>query len=87
MHVARSAIASWEARPERRSWQAHQVREYLVSVVAQELERNVPLIDSCDERIREQFQLAANQYELTTDLLDGFAVVLPEVGNGLEVRR
>ncbi len=45
--IARSAVAAWEARGERRSWHAHQVREYLVSTVNQELERNMPLIRTC----------------------------------------
>jgi hypothetical protein len=40
----------------------------------------------CDERIGKQLKLAADQYELTTDLLDGFTIVFPEIGNGFEVR-
>ncbi|MGR8921113.1 MAG: MotA/TolQ/ExbB proton channel family protein [Gammaproteobacteria bacterium] len=45
--VARSAVAAWDGRPERKSWHAHQVREYLISTVGQELERNMPLIRTC----------------------------------------
>ncbi len=40
------AIKQWEARAERRSWHAHQVREQLISAVAMGLERNLPLIKS-----------------------------------------
>ena len=45
--LARDAIAEWEARVERTSWYAHQVREYLISTVAQDLERGMPLIKTC----------------------------------------
>jgi biopolymer transport protein ExbB len=45
--LARDAIKAWEARVERTSWHAHQVREYLVSTVAQDLERGMPLIKTC----------------------------------------
>jgi len=38
------AIADWERRSERKSWHAHQVRELLISVVNQQLERNMALI-------------------------------------------
>ena len=43
--VAR-ALRAWEARGERRSWHAHQVRVQLVSAVAQGLERNLKLIQA-----------------------------------------
>lgn len=45
--IAKDAIAAWEARGERRSWHAHQVRAYLISIVQQELERNMPMIKTC----------------------------------------
>ncbi len=44
---AAGALNAWEARRERVSWHAHQVREYLISTVAQELERNMLLIQTC----------------------------------------
>lgn len=43
----RAALAQWEARSERTSWHAHQIRELLISTVAQGLERNVGLIKTC----------------------------------------
>ena len=45
--IARSAVAAWDARAERVSWHAHQIREYLISTVGQELERNMLLIQTC----------------------------------------
>ena len=45
--VARVTIQQWEARKERASWHAHQIREYLISTVGQELERNMLLIGTC----------------------------------------
>jgi len=42
----RAALHAWEARPERRSWHAHQVRAELISTIAQGLERYLPLIKS-----------------------------------------
>lgn len=42
-----SALAQWEARPERNSWHAHQIRELLISTVSQGLERNMALIKTC----------------------------------------
>lgn len=44
--LARQAHAAWEARSERRSWQAHRIREQWVSLARQALERNLPLIQS-----------------------------------------
>jgi biopolymer transport protein ExbB len=43
----RAALAQWEARAERTSWHARQIRELLVSTVAQGLERNMALIQTC----------------------------------------
>ena len=46
-HLANSAVAQWEARTERTSWHAHQIRELLISTVSQGLERNMGLIKTC----------------------------------------
>jgi len=46
-NATRAAVAEWEARAERTSWHAHQIRELLLSTVAQGLERNMPLIKTC----------------------------------------
>jgi biopolymer transport protein ExbB len=40
------SLQQWEARGERRSWHAHQIREQLISSASQGLERNLPLIKS-----------------------------------------
>lgn len=45
--IAAAAAGTWQARAERVSWHAHQVRDYLISTVTQELERNVQLIRTC----------------------------------------
>jgi biopolymer transport protein ExbB len=45
--LANSAVAQWEARTERTSWHAHQIRELLISTVSQGLERNMGLIKTC----------------------------------------
>ena len=45
--AARHVLAQWEARPERVSWHAHRVREYMISTVAQQLERNMMMIQTC----------------------------------------
>ena len=45
--IARSTIQSWEARSERASWHAHQVRELMISTATQEIERNMSLIKTC----------------------------------------
>ncbi|MFT4582787.1 MAG: biopolymer transport protein ExbB [Gammaproteobacteria bacterium] len=42
-----AALAQWEARTERNSWHAHQIRELLISSVSQELERHMGLINTC----------------------------------------
>ena len=46
-HATRIALAQWEARAERTSWYAHQVRVLLISTVSQGLERNMALIKTC----------------------------------------
>ena len=45
--LANSAVTQWEARAERTSWHAHQIRELLISTVSQGLERNMGLIKTC----------------------------------------
>ena len=42
-----AAINEWEARAERTSWAAHQVREQLVSGVASKLRENLSMIQAC----------------------------------------
>ncbi len=44
---ARRALADWESRRERNSWHAHRIREALISRVAVELERRLPLLKAC----------------------------------------
>lgn len=45
--ATRAALAQWEARAERTSWHAHQIRLLLISTVSQGLERNMALIKTC----------------------------------------
>ncbi len=45
--MVRSAISSWEQRPERSSWQAHQIREYLISEVRMKLDSTLGVIAAC----------------------------------------
>ena len=45
--AVRSAINEWEARSERTSWAAHQVRDQLVSSVASKLRENLSMIQAC----------------------------------------
>ncbi len=40
----RQALAAWEARKERQSWQAHQIRDALISRVAIEARNSLPMI-------------------------------------------
>jgi biopolymer transport protein ExbB len=42
-----AALEEWEARSERSSWTAHQVREQLVSVVGSKLKENLSMIQAC----------------------------------------
>lgn len=42
-----AALTIWEQRDERKSWYAHRVRERLISVVSQGLERNLNLLVTC----------------------------------------
>ncbi len=43
----RKALDIWESRPERKSWHAHRIREQMISIISQQLERNLALIASC----------------------------------------
>jgi len=43
----RQAFEEWENRVERQSWQAHRIREELVSRVAIELTHSLPMIQAC----------------------------------------
>lgn len=37
----------WEGRSDHQSWNAHQIRERLVSQVSAQVERNIPMIQTC----------------------------------------
>lgn len=41
------AFDEWEARSERRSWEAHRIREQLISSVSVKLRKNLPMIQAC----------------------------------------
>lgn len=43
---SRDMLRIWQARPERNSWHAHQIRERLISVVSEGVEQNLSLIKS-----------------------------------------
>lgn len=45
--AAEKVISIWEERKERHSWQAHRVREQLISQVGLKLERHMSLIKAC----------------------------------------
>jgi len=45
--AVKQALKEWEARSERRSWAAHQVRHELVSSVAVKMRDNLPMIQAC----------------------------------------
>lgn len=45
--VIRDASVIWEARVERRSWSAHQIRDGLISAAAERISGNLPLIQTC----------------------------------------
>lgn len=40
----RQVLATWEARTDRSSWYAHQIREQLISLASMKLEKNLPII-------------------------------------------
>ena len=45
--LAGTAQQMWEARTEHKSWNAHQIRTRLISQVSAQVERNIPLIQTC----------------------------------------
>ena len=45
--VVAEATETWEGRPERRSWSAHQIREGLISQAAERITGSLPLIQTC----------------------------------------
>ena len=45
--AVQAATEQWEARAERNSWAAHQVREQLVSTVGSKLKENLSMIQAC----------------------------------------
>jgi biopolymer transport protein ExbB len=45
--LAANAQQMWEARKDHTSWSAHQIRIRLISRVSSEVERNIPLIQTC----------------------------------------
>ena len=44
--LVKNAFATWEARAERKSWHAHQIREKLISNVRSEAMRGLPIIQT-----------------------------------------
>lgn len=46
-NVVREATQLWEARPERRSWSAHQIRDRLISEASDKITGSLPLIQTC----------------------------------------
>jgi len=45
--LVEAAQKIWEARTDHKSWQAHQIRMRLVSQVSAQVERNIPMIQTC----------------------------------------
>ena len=45
--VVRDATHTWESRAERRSWSAHQVRDFLISDASDKITGSLPLIQTC----------------------------------------
>ena len=45
--LAANAQQMWEARKDHKSWNAHQIRTRMISQVSSEVERNIPLIQTC----------------------------------------
>lgn len=42
-----NALDSWEARPERKSWSAHQIRYALISRVSEKVNSNLDMVATC----------------------------------------
>jgi biopolymer transport protein ExbB len=45
--LAGTAQQLWEARSDHKSWNAHQIRTRLISQVSSQVEKNIPLIQTC----------------------------------------
>ncbi len=45
--VVSEATEAWEARPERRSWSASQIRDSIISEAADKISGSLPLIQTC----------------------------------------
>jgi biopolymer transport protein ExbB len=45
--LAGNALQLWESRADHKSWSAHQIRTRLISQVSAQVERNIPLIQTC----------------------------------------
>ena len=45
--IVAAAQQVWENRTDHSSWNAHQIRTRLISVVASHMERNIPMIQTC----------------------------------------
>ena len=45
--IVAAAITIWENRTDHSSWNAHQIRTRLISIVASHMERNIPMIQTC----------------------------------------
>ena len=43
----RDSLQAWESRPERKSWNAHQVRYALISRISEKVNANLDLIGTC----------------------------------------
>jgi biopolymer transport protein ExbB len=46
-NVVRRAVEDWEARSERQSWTAHQIREGMISRAAETIKGSLPFIQTC----------------------------------------
>ena len=44
--LIREALTEWEDRPERKSWQAYQIRDAIISRVKMEADKNLPMIQT-----------------------------------------
>jgi biopolymer transport protein ExbB len=45
--LVQTSAQRWEARPERRSWSAHQIRESIISEASDRIVGGLPLIQTC----------------------------------------
>ncbi len=44
--LVREAVTEWNHRPERKSWQAYQIRDAIISRVKMEADKNLPMIQT-----------------------------------------